>query len=77
MELAFQATVQAGLDLPQALKDAAAPEVAAVLAQDVEDLKALQVHKTPSLFVNAQPLQSFGAEQLAALVAQEVAKATK
>ena len=77
VELAFQAAAQAGLDLPQALKDAAAPEVAAVLAQDVEDLKALQVTKTPSFFVNGQPLQSFGAEQLAALVAQEVAKAKK
>lgn len=74
VELAFQAAAQAGLDLPQALKDAAAPDIAAVLQQDVEDLKALQVTKTPSFFVNGQPLQSFGAEQLAALVAQEVAK---
>ena len=75
VERAFQAAAQAGLDLPQALKDAAASEIAAVLQQDAEDLKALQVTKTPSFFVNGQPLQSFGAEQLAARVAQEVAKA--
>ncbi len=74
LALAFQAAEQAGLDLPKALKDAATPAIEAVLQQDVQDLQALEVTKTPSFFVNGQPLTSFGAEQLAALVAQEVAK---
>ena len=57
--------------------DAADPSIDAVLQQDVQDLKALGVNKTPTFFVNGRPLPSFGAEQLAALVAQEVASAKK
>ena len=48
-----------------------------VLQQDVEDLKALEVTKTPTFFVNGRGLPSFGADQLAALVAQEVTKTKK
>lgn len=75
IDLAYQAAAQAGLDLPRALRDAEAPAIGAILQQDVQDLQALNVTKTPGFFVNGQPLSSFGAEQLAALVAQEVAKA--
>ena len=57
--------------------DAAAPAIAAVLRQDVEDLTALGVGKTPTFFVNGRPLPSFGMEPLAALVADEVAKARR
>jgi protein-disulfide isomerase len=34
----------------------------------------LEVTKTPTFFVNGRNLPSFGAEQLATLVAEEVAK---
>jgi len=44
------------------------------LQQDVQDLTALNVTQTPTFFVNGRPLPSFGEEQLATLVAQEVAK---
>lgn len=77
VELAYQAAEHAGLDLAQALKDAASPAIDAVLQQDVQDLTALGVTKTPGFFVNGRPLPSFGAEQLAALVAEEVAKVKK
>ena len=50
------------------------PEIQAVLAQDIEDLTALQVSKTPTFFVNGRSLPSFGPEQLARLVAEEVGK---
>ena len=46
----------------------------ALLQQDVDDLTALRVSKTPTFFVNGRSLPSFGPEQLAALVAEEVAK---
>jgi protein-disulfide isomerase len=75
--LAFKVAEQAGLDLEKAMVDVQKPEVAAVLQQDMEDLTALEVTKTPTFFVNGRGLPSFGREQLAALVAEEVAKARK
>jgi len=72
--LAYQAAEHAGLDLKQALTDGSAPAIEAVLQQDVQDLTALNVTQTPTFFVNGRPLPSFGEEQLATLVAQEVAK---
>lgn len=74
-ELAWSAAVEVGLDLAQARADAQRPEVDAVLKQDVEDLTALQVTKTPTFFVNGRSLPSFGPDQLAALVAEELGKA--
>lgn len=77
VELAYKAAEQAGLDSGRALADAGTPAIAAVLRQDVEDLTALQVTKTPTFFVNGRALPSFGAEQLTALVEEEVSKAKK
>lgn len=77
VELAYKAAEQAGLDIGRALADARAPAIEAVLKQDVEDLTALEVTKTPTFFVNGRALPSFGAEQLTALVQEEVAKAKK
>ena len=77
LPMAYKAAEDAGLDLPKAMADASTPAIAALLQQDVEDLKALAITKTPTFFVNGRGLPSFGADQLAALVAQEVAKAKK
>jgi protein-disulfide isomerase len=75
--LAVQAAAQAGLNVERAMEDVRRPEIDAVLQQDVEDLTALEVTRTPTFFVNGRSLPSFGREQLAALVAEEVAKARK
>lgn len=75
--LAYKAAQFAGLDLQKALADAASPSIEAALQQDMQDLTALGVNKTPTFFVNGRPLPSFGAEQLAALVAQELAAAKR
>lgn len=72
--LAFKVAEQAGLNLEKAMADVQKPEVDAVLQQDVEDLTALEVTRTPTFFVNGKGLPSFGREQLAALVAEEVAR---
>lgn len=71
---AYAAAAQAGLDIDKALTDATSPGIESVLRQDMDDLTALGVNKTPTFFVNGRPLPSFGAEQLAVLVAEEVAK---
>lgn len=72
--LAFQAAAQTGLNITLALEDAQRPEMEALLQQDIADLTALKVSKTPTFFVNGRSLPSFGPDQLASLVAEEVAK---
>ncbi|PZO17956.1 MAG: disulfide bond formation protein DsbA [Burkholderiales bacterium] len=74
IETAFKVAEQAGLDLTQARQDMEKPGMQALLQQDIEDLTALQVTKTPTFFVNGRSLPSFGPDQLAALVADEVGK---
>jgi protein-disulfide isomerase len=75
--LAFQAAAQTGLSMTQAIEEAQKPEMEALLQQDIADLTALKVTKTPTFFVNGRSLPSFGPDQLAALVAEEVAKVRK
>ena len=77
LETAFKAAEQAGLDLTQARQAMQNPALQALLQQDIDDLTALQVTKTPTFFVNGRSLPSFGPDQLAALVAEEVAKTKK
>ncbi|APW42223.1 DsbA family protein [Rhodoferax saidenbachensis] len=77
VELAYQAAAQAGLDIKKALADAQDPAIDTALRQDIQDLTTLQVTKTPTFFVNGKGLPTFGSEQLAALVAEEVAKSRK
>ena len=77
IQLAYKAAEQGGLDLQKGLADAAGPAIEAVLRQDMEDMAALGVSKTPTFFVNGRPMPSFGEEQLKTLVAEEVAKAKK
>ena len=77
IETAFKVAEQAGLDLAKARLDIEKPGMQALLQQDIDDLTALQVTKTPTFFVNGSSLSSFGPEQLAGLVAEEVAKTKK
>lgn len=74
IEKAFLAAEMVGLDLAKARQDMQEPGMQALLKQDVDDLTALKVSKTPTFFVNGRSLPSFGPDQLAALVAEEVAK---
>ena len=53
-----------GLDLEKVRSDMRAPEIAKLIAQDVEDARTLNVTKTPGFFVNGRPLVEFGFKQL-------------
>ncbi len=64
-----------GLDMTKARADAASPVIAQTLQQDIADMRALKVDRTPGFFVNGTPLREFGEAQLKALVDQEIAKA--
>ena len=77
IETVFVVAEQAGLDITKARQDIEKPGLQSLLQQDIEDLTALQVTKTPTFFVNGRSLPSFGPDQLAALVAEEVAKVKK
>ncbi|MBW2542570.1 MAG: thioredoxin domain-containing protein [Deltaproteobacteria bacterium] len=62
-----------GLDLEQVREDMGSPQIARAVAQDLADAKALGVNKTPSFFVNGQPLTNFGYAPLKAMVEQALA----
>jgi len=63
---------QAGLDIEQIRKDMHSPDIAKIIAQDMADVKALNVQKTPGYFVNGRPLQVFGYRQLHDLIQAEL-----
>lgn len=78
IELAFKvAEQQGGLDMTKAREQMASAEIDLALKQDIQDLTALEVIKTPTFFVNGKSLPSFGLDQLTALVAEEVVKVKK
>ncbi len=64
-----------GLDMVKAKVDAKGPAIEQLLRQDIADMQALKVDRTPGFFVNGTPLRDFGEAQLKALVEQELRKA--
>lgn len=74
---AWAAAASAGLDVGAARNGMLAPEITAVLEQDMADIRAVGVRQTPTFFVNGKPLPSFGTRQLQELVRTEVDTARK
>ena len=64
-----------GLSLERVKHDMDSPEIAAIIAQDLADARALNVTMTPEFFVNGRPMPSFGYDQLKDLVADALADA--
>lgn len=64
---------QAGLNAEAAKTQMRAPQTVGVLNQDRADVETVGVRQTPTFFVNGKPLDPFGADELRALVAAEVA----
>jgi len=63
---------RAGVNVEQIRKDMHSPAIAKIIEQDMADVKALNVQKTPGYFVNGKPLQTFGYEQLHQLIKSEL-----
>jgi protein-disulfide isomerase len=63
-----------GLDMEQLQADMNSREVQQRMDKDFQDSKALKVVATPEYFVNGRQLPSFGQEQLANLVREELQK---
>ncbi|TCM46133.1 protein-disulfide isomerase [Rhizobium sp. PP-F2F-G48] len=72
IERAWQIAGTAGLDVAQGKRDAAAPAVDNVLAQDTADVQANNVTQTPTFFVNGKPLTDFSPQGLSDLVKTEI-----
>lgn len=68
------AIASVGLDMEQLQADMKSMEVMVRMEQDKKDAIFLKVAKTPDYFVNGRPLPSFGREQLANLVREELEK---
>lgn len=64
-----------GLDIGRLSQDMNAPDIDAIIQQDLADAKKLNVTMTPEFFVNGKPLPSFGADQLKDLVQSALATA--
>lgn len=63
-----------GLNMEQLMVDMDAKEVLQRIEQDKKDSILLKVSGTPEYFVNGRPLPSFGQQQLADLVREELSK---
>ena len=64
-----------GLNIDKLMDDMNRMDVMVRMERDQKDAVTLQVRATPEYYVNGRPLPSFGREQLAALVREELEKA--
>lgn len=62
-----------GLDVDAIRRDMNDPEIAALLEEDLAAAHTLGIRKTPSFFVNGEPLRQFGYQQLEQLVYSAIA----
>lgn len=65
---------EAGLDRNAAEEQLNSAEVQAVIDQDMADVRANQIRQTPTFFVNGEPLDPFGMQELIDAVESEVAE---
>ena len=63
-----------GLDMEQLMADMDSAEVLQRIERDKQDAITLKVSKTPDYYVNGRPLPSFGQQQLADLIREELRK---
>lgn len=68
------AIASVGLNMQQLMADMNSAEVTQRMEKDKQDAVVLQVSKTPDYYVNGRPLPSFGQQQLADLVREELEK---
>jgi protein-disulfide isomerase len=73
-DLVLQTVSSLGMNLEQLMADMNSPEVAARMAQDMNDAATLKVTATPEYFVNGRPLLEFGDQQLLNLIQDELGK---
>ena len=73
-ELIFEYLPKIGLDMGKLNLDMKDPKIQKIIEQDSEDLRALNVRGTPSLYVNGRTPEKFGMEPLRELIKEEIKK---
>ena len=68
LDLALKAVQPVGLQMERLKADMAAPQLAQLLKQDMQDAVTLQVSGTPQFFVNGKPLTTLGYDELRNMV---------
>lgn len=66
LDVAWEITGSAGLDLDKAETDKLFPGITGILNQDAADVEALGIRQTPTFFLNGNRLENFSAESLIA-----------
>jgi len=59
-ELTWDLIKDIGLDIAEAKSEANSPAIEPLLRQDVADMRALKVNRTPCFFVHGTTLRGFG-----------------
>lgn len=72
IDRAWELAKTAGLDIKQTKEFIKSGRFDSLLKQENEDIRFLRINKTPTFFVNKRPLESFGFDQLYALVQEEI-----
>ncbi len=75
VQLIGPALAPLAMDLEKLQLDALAPEIAQMIARDLQDAKTMNVTMTPEYFVNGKPLPQFGFAELKGLVDEALANA--
>lgn len=70
--LIFEYLIEIGVDMDKLKTDMDDPALEKMMAQEVSDLKTLNVRGTPTFFVNGKPLKGFGLDYLKSAVQEEV-----
>ncbi|MBP1807031.1 DsbA family protein [Rubellimicrobium aerolatum] len=73
LDLAWAIAGEAGLDVDAGQAYRQFPGVVAILNQDAADVEVIGIQQTPTFFINGQPLEEFGPEELKEAVRAEVA----
>lgn len=71
-ELIFEYLPKLGLDMEQLKSDMEAQKIQAIMVQDEQDLRTLNVRGTPTFFVNGTQLENFSPDGLRALLKKEL-----
>lgn len=71
----WQPLSNVGVNIERAQNEMQLPDIDRALQQDMADVRALNVTKTPEFFVNGRPLPKFGDEELLELIEEELAAA--
>jgi len=70
LDLALKIVEPLGLQMERLKEDMAAPQLALLIKQDMQDALTLKISRTPEFFVNGKPLTTLGYDELRTMVLQ-------